>query len=96
MPWKELKALEADEIINVVFEEENMDTSCCKNIIEVISRSLGLISRELFNYEMEGSDSSIIIKSNKIGLLDMKKIDELYWIGYNETRNFLKKREFII
>lgn len=31
------------------------------------------------------------IRNNKIGLLDMDKIDELYKIGYNETKKNINK-----
>ena len=37
-------------------------------------------------YEMEGSDLTIKIKSEKISLLDMTKIDELYKLGYETIK----------
>ena len=85
IPWKELKMLGADKVINVTFESEK-DECCNKNIIEVASRSINLLCRELSNYELNGSDYNIIIKSGKIGLLEMSKIDELYELGYQETK----------
>ena len=33
----------------------------------------------------------IKIKTKKIGLLDMDKIDELYKLGYNEAKKQIKK-----
>ncbi len=90
IPWKELKMLGADKIINVTFESEK-DECCNKNIIEVASRSINLLCRELSNYELNGSDYNIIIKSGKIGLLEMSKIDELYELGYQETKKYLKR-----
>ena len=61
IPWKELKMLGADKVINVTFESEK-DECCNKNIIEVASRSINLLCRELSNYELNGSDYNIIIK----------------------------------
>ena len=90
IPWKELKMLGADKVINVTFESEK-DECCNKNIIEVASRSINLLCRELSNYELNGSDYNIIIKSGKIGLLEMSKIDELYELGYQETKKYLKR-----
>ena len=90
IPWKELKMLGAEKVINVIFESEK-DECYNKNIIEVASRSINLLCRELSNYELDGSDDNIIIKSGKIGLLDMSKIDELYELGYQETKKYLKK-----
>lgn len=90
IPWKELKMLGAEKVINVIFASEK-DECYNKNIIEVASRSINLLCRELSNYELDGSDDNIIIKSGKIGLLDMSKIDELYELGYQETKKYLKK-----
>ncbi len=90
IPWKELKMLGAEKVINIIFESEK-DECYNKNIIEVASRSINLLCRELSNYELDGSDDNIIIKSAKIGLLDMSKIDELYELGYQETKKYLKK-----
>lgn len=90
VPWKELKQLGADKILNIVFEDE-IDKNCCNNLIEVAGRSINLLCRELSNYEMEGADYTLHIKSEKIGLLDMKKIDELYQLGYQQTKQYLQK-----
>ena len=90
IPWKELKMLGADKVINVTFESKK-DECFNKNIIEVASRSINLLCRELSNYELNGSDYNIIIKSGKIGLLEMSKIDELYELGYQETKKYLKR-----
>ena len=49
------------------------------------------MSKELSKYELDGMDYSIKIKSRKVSLLDMSKIDEFYEIGYEETRKFLNE-----
>lgn len=90
VPWKETKYMGADKVISIIFEEEN-DNNCSRNIIEVANRSIGLLCRELSNYEMEGADFTIKIKSKKVGLLDMSKMDELYNLGYEQTKKKLKK-----
>ena len=89
VPWKELKSIGADKIVSVTFEEE-IDRSCCKNLIEVGGRAIGLLSRELSNYEMQGVDYNLKLRSEKVGLLDMSKIDELYLLGYREMKEYLK------
>ena len=90
VPWKELKILGAKKVLNVIFEEE-IQENCDKNLIEVASSSIGLLCKELSSYEIEGADYIIKIKTNKIGLLDMERIDELYKIGYNETKKNINK-----
>ena len=95
VPWKELKDLGADKVINIIFDDDINET-CSKNLVEVAGRSLSLIGRELSNYELEGTDYNIKIKSDKVGLLDMSKIDELYELGYRQTKMKIKeiKKEF--
>ncbi len=89
VPWKELKALGAEQVLNIVFDEEE-NQSCDKNLVEVAGRSISLLCKELSNYEMKGADSILRIKSNKVGLLDMSKIDALYELGYTETKKICK------
>lgn len=90
VPWKELRYLGAEKILNITFIEDEK-LSCNKNIIEIASSSIGLLCKELSNYEIEGAENVIKINSKKIGLLDMSKIDYLYKLGYKETKSFLKK-----
>lgn len=90
VPWKELKSIGADKVINIVFDD-NIDNSCIKNLIDVANRSINLLCRELSNYELDGSDYTIKIKNNKIGLLDMSKINDLYLEGYIQTKKALVK-----
>jgi len=90
VPWKELKMLGADKVIDVIFDD-GISYNCSKNLIEVAGRSLSLMGRELSNYELDGSDYNIKVKSEKVGLLDMSKIDELYELGYKQTKKEMWK-----
>lgn len=90
VPWREVKFLGADKVISVVFQNE-VDKSCCKNLVDVAFRSFSLMSKELSKYELDGMDYSIKIKSKKVSLLDMGKIDAFYVLGYNEIKKFLKE-----
>ncbi len=90
VPWREVKFLGADKVISVVFQNE-VDKRCCNNLIDVAFRSYELMCKELSKYELDGMDYFIKIKSKKVSLLDMGKIDEFYELGYNETKKFLKE-----
>ncbi len=87
IPWKEVKILGADKVINITFEEKEGEKICDKNLIDIAEKSIGLLCRELSNYELEGADYTLKIECNKVGLLDMKKIDDLYNLGYSQTKN---------
>ena len=94
VPWREVKILGADKVISVIFENE-VDESCCKNIIDVAFRSFELMGKELSKYELDGMDYSIKIKSEKVSLLDMSKIDEFYQMGYEKAKKFLKENNIV-
>lgn len=91
VPWKELKELGAKNVLSIMFDDE-VDLNCDRNLVEVAGRSIGLLCKELSNYEMEGADEVLKIKSEKVGLLDMKKIDELYQMGYEQMKKYLKDK----
>lgn len=55
------------------------------------ARSIGLLSNELSNYEWDGTDYLLEIHTDKIGLLDMDKIEELYEIGYKTAKKQIKE-----
>lgn len=93
VPWREVKLLGSDKVISVIFENE-VDKTCCKNLIDVTFRSYDLMCKELSKYELNGSDYFIKVKSEKVSLLDMSKIDEFYNLGYMRTKEFLKKSKF--
>ena len=90
VPWKELKVIGAEKVISIMFDDEK-SYNCDNNLVEIAGRSIGLLSRELSNYEMEGADYVLKIKSNKEGLLDMKKIDELYELGYEQMKKSINE-----
>lgn len=90
VPWRELKFLGADKVLSVVFENE-VDESCCKNLVDVAFRSFELMGKELSKYELNGADYLVKIKSKKISLLDMSKMDYFYELGYKEAKKFILK-----
>ena len=94
LPWQGLKEYGADEVYGIAFDTILEKNQCCKNMIEVAARAMELQGRELANYEKEGIDHMITICLKKVALLDSSQIDELYKMGYEETKkqlNLLKK-----
>lgn len=96
VPWKELKQIGVDKVISVVFENEVQENKCCPNIIDVVANSIEILSHELSNYELTGADYLIKIKTKKISLLDMSKIDMLYQLGYRIGKKEVEKIRKII
>lgn len=93
VPWKELKENGADKVISVVFQNE-IEEKQKINIIDSISNSIEILCHELSNYELEGADYLLKIKTKDISLLDKSKIKYLYKLGYIEAKgkiNEIKK-----
>jgi len=96
-PWKELKEIGADKIISVTFSENKKEKDKI-NILDCITGSMGIMMHELYNYEIQGIDYLLNIKTDDIGLLETDKIEELYNIGYKvakrentQIKEYLKK-----
>ena len=81
VPWRELKNMGAQKVISVIFEKD-LKNKKDKNIIEVVSSSIDILSHELANYELQSADMLLKIKTKDISLLDSSKIEYLYKKGY--------------
>lgn len=90
VPWKELKENGAEKIISIIFQNELVEKNEI-NIMDVVTKSIDLLCHELSNYELEGAENLIKIKTKNIHLLDKKKMDFLYELGYKETKKFIKR-----
>lgn len=94
LPWKELKYIGADEVVGIDFETLLCDDDSFDNAVEVASRSLELICRELSIYEKNGIDYLITVPFPKVSLLDNSKIDVLYEAGYISAKKQLENFNF--
>lgn len=91
LPWRHLEEIGADEIWGITFNTISNKEDCCSNIIEAAARALELQGRELSIYEKEGVDNLITINMKKVSLLDYKKSEYLYKIGYEQAKKQIKK-----
>ena len=89
-PWKELKEIGAGKIISVTFSENKKEKDKI-NILDCITGSMGIMMHELYNYEIQGIDYLLNIKTDDIGLLETDKIEDLYNIGYITTKKEMSK-----
>lgn len=94
VPWHILKESSCDTVISIVFKESDVKYSC-NNILDVLTTSFDLICHELSNYELNGADYVIDINTPHVSLLDCSKIDELYILGYRQTKEFIHKNRLI-
>ena len=88
IPWKETKKMGADKVLSVIFKT-NIKEREERNIFNIISGSIGLLSHELANYEIEGTDFLIEIPTKEVSLLNSKEVDNLYNIGYATATKYI-------
>ena len=84
-PWKQLKEIGAEKIISIVFEKEKKIKNRT-NILDSITKSMGIMMHELYTYEIDGTEYLLKLNTKDVGLLDVDKIDELYALGYETTK----------
>ena len=95
VPWKELKECGAQKVISIVFQNEIKEKNKI-DMFDVISGSMELLCRELSNYELNGADYLLKIKTKNIQLLDKTKLDYLYNLGYIETKGEIREIKELI
>lgn len=86
LPWRETKRIGADKVLSIVFVDKT-PKKCCDNVVQILDKSFGILCHELARYEWDGSDYLLKIESDNVGLLDWRKVDELYEQGYLQTKN---------
>ena len=79
----------ADKVLGINFASKEKKGDCCKNLIDIAVRSIGLMEHELSNYELDGINELITITTKKVGLLDTSDIDYLYNMGYKITKKYI-------
>ena len=95
VPWKELKECGAQKVISIIFQNEIKEKNKI-DMFDVISGSMELLCRELSNYELNGADYLLKIKTKNIQLLDKTKLDYLYNLGYIETKGKIREIKELI
>lgn len=90
LPWRETKRIGADKVLSIVFVDRT-PKKCCDNVIQVLDKSFGILCHELARYEWDGTDFLLEIEHNNVGLLDFRKVDELYEQGYEQTKRKIKE-----
>ncbi len=85
LPWRETKRIGADKVISIVFVDKQ-SKKCCNNVVQILDKSFGILCHELARYEWDGTDYLLEIECDNVGLLDFRKVEELYERGYQQTK----------
>lgn len=94
IPVKEAKKLGADRVIAIKFEAEKMNQR--SNIYSILLRTLDVMTNRIADENLKESDYILELPIEKVGLLDISKIEECYQIGYQKTKELMPKIKEII
>lgn len=93
-PVNEVKKQGADKVIAVKFDADPIDKE--SNIMDIVMRTIDIMGSKISEESLEMSDFVLSVYTDKVGLLDVEKLDSCYQYGYNCAINNLEKIKKIL
>lgn len=89
VPVDEVKLQGADSIIAVKFHTDEVEQE--SNIMDVVMKSIDIMGNKISEKSLEMSDFVLDVYTDKVGLLDVEKLDKCYEYGYSSVIENLEK-----
>lgn len=83
IPTDEVKKMGADKIIAIKFCMDNIKNE--GNVMDFVMKSIDMMGNKISENNLKLSDYIIEIYTDKVGLIDVDKIEECYECGYNSV-----------
>ncbi len=94
VPVYEVKKQGADKVIAVKFDADPVDEQ--SNIMDIVMKTIDIMGNKISEESLEMSDFVLSVYTDKVGLLDVNKLDSCYQYGYNcAVENMEKIKEMI-
>lgn len=93
-PVNEVKKQGADKVIAVKFDADPVDKE--SNIMDIVMKTIDIMGSKISEENLEMSDFVLSVYTDKVGLLDVEKLDSCYQYGYNCVVNNLEKIKKIL
>lgn len=81
IPVNEVKKQGADKVIAVKFDADPVDEE--SNIMDIVMKTIDIMGSKISEESLEMSDLVLSVYTDKVGLLDVEKLDSCYQYGYN-------------
>ena len=81
VPVNEVKKQGADKVIAVKFDADSVDEN--SNIMDIVMKTIDIMGSKISEESLEMSDVVLNVYTDKVGLLDIEKLDNCYKYGYN-------------
>ena len=94
VPVNEVKKQGADKVIAVKFDADPIDEQ--SNIMDIVMKTIDIMGNKISEENLEMSDLVLSVYTDKVGLLDVAKLDSCYQYGYSCVINNLEKIKKIL
>lgn len=81
IPVYEVKKQGASKVIAVKFDADKIDKK--SNIMDIVMKTIDIMGNKISEESLEMSDYVLNVYTDKVGLLDVKKLDKCYKYGYD-------------
>lgn len=81
VPVNEVLKQGADKVIAVKFDADPVDEN--SNIMDIVMKTIDIMGSKISEESLEMSDIVLNVYTDKVGLLDIEKLDNCYKYGYN-------------
>ncbi len=89
VPVTEVRKQGADKVIAVKFDAEKIDKN--SNIMDIVMKTIDIMGNKISEESIENSDFILNVYTDKVGLLDVKKLDKCYEYGYQAVEENIEK-----
>lgn len=89
IPVNEVKKQGADKVIAVKFDADVVDNK--SNIMDIIMKTIDIMGCKISEESLEMSDYVLNVYTDKVGLLDVNKLDKCYKYGYDCVMENIKE-----
>ena len=89
VPTIQVRKLGADKVISINFQADEIDEN--SNIMDIVMKSLDIMGNKISEKNLQDSDLTLTVPSDKAGLLDVEKIEKCYKLGYKTTIKNIEK-----
>lgn len=89
IPVCEVKKQGADKVIAVKFDADPIDEK--SNLMDIVMKTIDIMGSKIAEESLEMSDFVLNVYTDKVGLLDVQKLDSCYEYGYQCVMDNLKK-----
>ena len=94
IPVSEVKKQGADKVIAVKFDSDLIDEN--SDLMDIVMKTVDIMGNKISEENLEMSDFVLNVYTDKVGLLDFKKLDSCYKYGYNSViQNLTEIKEAI-